>query len=501
MKHREYNSELVTSQEKLRKCLLTNFYKFDNSNFERIIIALKSLSPEIDKLINATKDTSDERFFQYYRFLIMSFYHLFNWGQKELNASADSSISLSACKSNIELIDLNYFDYIPDFQENITALRLCILTVKVINDIRAVIDKFLEIPFPTIYTFEVAPYSGSRRNLSQEFEKEERTKITVLSIELFISGEPWANPQILKPDLLYTIMGKLSLNQWPDGFEKLILKHVSTSNNNWFNLSLPEVSRVDKNEFDITGHIVFKYPQNSFDESIAIRLLAFFQNSSGDIEYPTIIGYDQLIAKVLDSNSAHFLTGFNNMNKVVFDIEVSLTKELPNLDITEKRDFLLLLSGIINYQGFCLQQGIYKERNKISEDVFRDDLIRHLIGLPYLGKDIIKEGNVAGGRVEISYKGIISELKVENSISDRSELIKKYGKQPVAYASGNGKQLSILCILDLTVKNFPPAPPSNNVQLITPKVHGFEYKELEYPPKLALIVIDGNTKKPSDYSK
>ena len=79
----------------------------------------------------------------------------------------------------------------------------------------------------------------------------------------------------------------------------------------------------------------------------------------------------------------------------------------------ELYDFSLLLSSILNYQGFCLQQGVYKNIDNISEDVFRDNMIQHLISMYYIGENINKEAHLSGGRVEIGYKGIIAELKVE----------------------------------------------------------------------------------------
>ena len=191
----------------------------------------------------------------------------------------------------------------------------------------------------------------------------------------------------------------------------------------------------------------------------------------------------------------------NNDKEVGKLIATAIDKELPKVDKNEKENFLHLLSGILNYQGFCLQQGVYKGETKVTEDDFRDQLIQHLIGLPYLGEEITKEAHLSGGRVEISYRGLIAELKVETTISDRDKLYEKYGRQPIAYASGNTKQLSILCILDSTEKKLPPAAPQNNIKLLTPKVHGFESKKTDYPSKLVVVVIDGNTKKPSDYSK
>jgi len=500
MNYRKYNPELVKSQENLRNELLANFYAFDISNIQSLISIEELINSEIGKLVKATKEKFDADFFKYYSLLISSLFHLLKWGQKKMNAD-DSDAYLKTSKTIIEQIDLSYFNYIPDFQADIKELRQLILQMNKVGGIKKVLDRFMKIPFPTIYTFEVDPFSEIRIKGNSRIEEKVEPTIILLSIQFTIDGEPWANPQILKPEELYTIKGKLSINQWPDGFDTLILKPISTSSNNWFDISLPEVKRNRKNEYNISGQVVFKYPQNNFDESISIRLLGYFLNASGDIEYPTIIGYDQLIVKVLDPNSTYFLTGFKKMNKVVLDISNSIEKELPDLDKEEKEDFLHLLSGILNYQGFCLQQGVYKNQNKILENTFRDNLIQHLIGLPYLGESISKEAHLAGGRIEIGYNGIIAELKVEYSISDRHELFEKYGKQPVAYASSNTKQLAILCILDLTEKALPPAPPQNSVKLLTPQMHGFESIDLDYPTKVVMIVIDGNTKKPSDYSK
>lgn len=500
MNYRQYNSDLVNTQENMRALLLNSFYEFDISDVKAVLTQEDSVNLLLSKLIVATKESSDGDFFKYYNYLTISLFHLLKWGQKEMNAE-DGSIHLKATVTNVKQINFEYFNYIPDFKDSLHGLCEVIKQVKEVNDIRVVLAFFLKISFPTIFNFAIDQIPRLRRNVIDEPQTEDFQEIIMLSIQFIIDGEPWANPQILKPEELYTINGKLSLNKWPDGFDTLKLQPVSTSSDDWYNLSLPEIKKESKTEYNITGQVVFKYPQNTFDKSISIRLLGYFLSSDGKIEYPTIIGYDQLILKVLDPNSSYFITGFKKMNEIVFDIANKINSELPEINKKEKENFLHLLSGILNYQGFCTQQGVYKNQNKVSEDNFRDNLIQHLIGLPYIGEEISKEAHLAGGRIEIDYKGIIAELKVESIISDRNKLYEKYGKQPVAYASGNSKQLSILCILDLTEKKLPPAPPQNSIKLLTPKVHGFEDREPDYPSKLVLIVIDGNTKKPSDYSK
>jgi hypothetical protein len=266
-------------------------------------------------------------------------------------------------------------------------------------------------------------------------------------------------------------------------------------------LIIPEVVKTNQTEFEVSGQVLFKYPQHSFDESYGIKLFAYYTDAEGLRIFPELIGYNQLIAKVLDPNSSFFLTGFPSMNELVLSVFTELQRELPMVNSDDRDNFLKLLSGVLNFQGYCLQAGTYKGKSDVAEDTFRDSMLQYLNSLHYLGAEVIKEPHVAGGRIEIYYKGLIAELKVEKTISDREQLIKKYGKQLVAYASGNAKQLSMLVILDLTEKKLPPAPPQNNTKLITPKLHGFENAEPSYPSKQVVVIFDGNTKKPSDYSR
>ena len=500
MNNREYNSELVDIQVKLRALTIKCFteYIFEDimisSEYENEILSL------LETLENKSRKTLDNGIFKNYNYLIKSLIFIIKWRQRILNAD-EGSQQYNACIANIKQINFEAFNHIPKFKVELFKLYESVISVKEINEVIIILKSFIKISFPTIFYFHIYQPKIEKRYSGSEYSTEEKIDIIVLSLQFTIDNEPWANPQILKPEELYSIEGSLSLNKWPTNFDTLKLQPVSTSDNNWFTLSLPDIKKGNGTEYKVSGHIVFKYPQSTFDNAISIRLLALFTNGSGDITYPTIIGYDQLILKVLDPNSVYFPTGFKSIDKAVFDIVVNIDKQLPDIDKTEKENFIKLLSGIVNYQGYCLQRGIYKENRKVLEDEFRDNLIQHLTNNPLLGEEISKESHIAGGRVEINFRGIIAELKVENTISDREKLYEKYGKQPVAYASGNTKQLSILCILDLTEKKLPPAPPQNNIKLISPIVHGFESKQLDYPSKMAMILIDGNTKKPSDYSK
>lgn len=502
MKYRRYDAELVGVQDTIRRLLISQLFEFDSANLESILLQEAQIKDLLSQLERATKSTSDALFFTNYRLIIHSLYHLLHWSHDELHAEITADGHLNAARANARRIKLDKVAYPEPFKIKLLELRTLIKNPIEPPDIDVVVGNFLQLAFPTIYSFEKMPSKQSHTPLTENSETGISQQPLLLSVEFTVDNEAWANPQVLAPAVTYTIRGQLTPNYWPIGFERLVLTSLSTTSPGFYDLQIPNVSPTQSEiPYYTTGHVAFKYPQSRFDHAIAIRLLAYYENNFGEKLFPTLIGYDQLIAKVLDRDVAYFPTGFKRMNQVVLNIIEDIQKQLPKIDQSELQDFAKLLSGIVNYQGFCLQHGVFKGQTTISEDIFRDKLIQHLVAIPDLGEHIIKEAHLAGGRVEISYKGIVAELKVEKSISDRDKLLEKYGKQAVAYASGNIKQLSIVSVLDLTTKNRPPAPPQNNVKIFKPAVHGFESSFLEYPSMQVLVVIDGNTKKPSDYSK
>jgi len=501
MIHRKFSPAVIESQEKLRNQFLSVIRDFTITNAAQQLAKEEALQAIIDELLDKVNNSSDEVFFKNYKVIIETIFHLIKWVDKSYKGVIGAEANLTAAKLNAGLIDLENYNYTKEFKEKINDFVKQVTQTGEVNQINSIFLNVSLIPFSYLFGIEYDEYAHLKRQSSVDDDCQEEEPVIVIAIDFLIGNEPWANPQILKPQVLYSIEGNLQVSKWPKGYDKLILRPISAQNNTLYDVIIPEIGRSDADIIDITGQVFFKYPQHSFDESFAIKLLAYFQNQHGEKVYAVIIGYNQLIAKVLDPNSSFFLAGFTGMNEIVLNIYVTLQKECPLLNEGEKNDFLKLLSGILNYQGYSLQSGIYKNIDSIPEDTFRDNMIQHLTGLNYLGAEIVKESHLSGGRIEIAYKGLIAELKVEKTISDREQLIKKYGNQPVAYSSGNAKQLSILCILDLTEKILPPATPQNNVRLITPTVHGFQDSALSYPSKQVVVIIDGNNKNPSEYSR
>lgn len=360
------------------------------------------------------------------------------------------------------------------------------------------IDKLAIFSLAFIHGIETNPYAHFQRHVfTPDIEEKKEAEPLMLSVQFSTDNEPWANPQILKPQTQYTINGVIKLNRLPENYSKLVIRHVSTTSDDFFVLSLPEIQLTNQLSYSIVGQVIFKYPQNTFDPPVAIKLIAQLISPAAEPIYPHLIGYDELITQIIDEKTFKYPTGFSKLNKKAWDIGLEIRKDLPHIDNKELDYFIILLSGILNYAGYCSLHGIFKKVTNLSEDDFRDRLIAYLSANPMIGGDIIKEGHIAGGRVEIRYQDIIAELKVEKTISDRSKMVNQYKRQPSVYASAVSADLAILCILDLTDKTLPSASVANNVFTIPAVFHGFVTAPTT--SKIAVIIIDGNLKNPSAY--
>jgi len=367
-----------------------------------------------------------------------------------------------------------------------------------LTDFYTKIDELAIISMPFVHGIETNPYAHFQRHISTpDIEEKKEAEPLMLSVQFSTDNEPWANPQILKPQTQYTINGVIKLNRLPDNYSKLIIRHVSTTSDDFFVLSLPEIQLTNELSYSIMGQVIFKYPQNTFDPPVAIKLMAQLLSPSAEPIYPHLIGYDELITQIIDENTFKYPTGFSKLNKRAWDIGLEIKKDLPHIDNNELDHFIILLSGILNYAGYCALHGIFKKVSNLSEDDFRDRLIAYLSANPMIGGDIIKEGHIAGGRVEIRYQDVIAELKVEKTMSDRAKMVDQYKRQPSVYASAVSADLAILCILDLTDKTLPSASVANNVFTIPAVFHGFATAPTT--SKIAVIIIDGNLKNPSAY--
>ncbi|HEY4064155.1 MAG TPA: hypothetical protein VGM30_19750 [Puia sp.] len=432
-------------------------------------------------------------------FVIKAGFFLGKWVKAELDAEVNPERFLLAARAHLRQITIAENESLLE-RPSVKAILSIVAKIELLTattEVRAVFTSIGQIVIPFEFTAIDNPFKRTGDHISEDGVIGARPP--VVSVVFTLDGQLWANPQVVKPALMYKILGRIRVNYWPEGYEKLLLFAVSTSDNRWFTLSIPEIKRFPGESTDIEGTVTFHHAQANFDQPISVKLLCQVVGKDLPEIDPVIIGHYQLKVKVLNEHSFPFLIPYTSLNMKMVHITTDIEAQMTGLLQEEKRDFVLLLSNILNYQGYCAEQGTYKGVEEVSEAEFKEQLLTFLIAGMRLPKLVRKEEEVAGGRVEINYNGVILELKVERDVSDRKRVMDKYKGQAASYATGKGKRLSILCILDLTKKVLPPAPTENNVFLIEPDFHGFTEMRPDAASRLAIVFIDGNTLKPSDY--
>lgn len=266
-------------------------------------------------------------------------------------------------------------------------------------------------------------------------------------------------------------------------------------------LKIYRASTDDVTEFNVQGHVEFRTAQSILSAPINILVRAIFLSSTDDsIRVPaTIVGYRHLPVKVSDPSRTWLLSKYPSIDARIAEVVEEITGSCPNLDSQHLDDFINLLGAVTNHMGRNLQRPIYKQGALINEAEFQTRILEDL--RIQLGEEVQEAPRQGGGPLDIRYRSVTLELKVEDTTKNRERIVKKYVAQPTQYSSASGSQLGIVCVLDQTDKNEPPASPQNNIIVTTPPVHGFEDSAPSFPTKMTVVIIDGNLRLPSDYSQ
>jgi len=496
MSYRLPARELIDSQAELVQ-LLRELKGAQNGRWKTIL----DLEPHFQALQEKIAADEDERWLNrvssLFSLLTASF-HLARWAHGQTTAELGSDRFLIAAKANAQQAATNSGTLDPG-RPSLATLTAVAEEIKALSDIHqvpGVLEAISRLSFSLKLSEPHKPFPRGTKTFEDSGNEQDRP--VILSVLFSLQGEPWANPQVVKPGQLFKISGKLKVNYWPVGYTLLNLFPVSTTDDSWYTLSLPPVAAGTSEEVAIEGVISFPHPQADFDESWSIKLWAELTGQDKISLYPRIVGYDQLKVKVLSEASFPALSRYPILNQKIIKILTEIDQVMPTLSKADRDDFIPFSCAIFNYQGYCAEQGEYKGVSNLTEAEFRNNLIRFLSADPRLTSPIIKEGEIAGGKVEINYKGIVAELKVERTVKDRQKVIEAHFKQAAAYATATGKRLSILCVLDMTTKTNPSATTANNVFLVEPPYHGFESTPPDEPSRVVAVFIDGNLVRPSD---
>ncbi|MBW4679176.1 MAG: hypothetical protein KME19_03540 [Microcoleus vaginatus WJT46-NPBG5] len=352
-------------------------------------------------------------------------------------------------------------------------------------------------PLPTTYLkSEKIDFSSLRES--------EKAKLpsTLVRLIAFINNVPLVSPQLLQPNLSYSLIFKIRGVLWHEDSERLHLRLLSTYPNSDYSVS-PLILQRPTNlegydyEGELNGTIQFKVAQSLLSNNIFFTVGCAFELSNDSFYEIPVIGSNQLEFRVVDSKESLFFSGYNRLDLHVAQLVRELLHSNPTIR-DEMTELLPVIESLTCLLGMYAQGAIFRDKVKMKEEDFQQEVLRDL--RLRLGQDVKAHTAQAGGVTDISYRGVIIELKVERHNGDRPRICQKYTKQSTQYGGVESRQVSIVLVLDLTLKENPPGDIRNDIFLVDVPTHGGDDDTKKYPSKSFVFIVNGNMKKPSDYS-
>lgn len=392
----------------------------------------------------------------------------------------------------------------PDFKEAAGKALQALAAVANVTDVGPAFKSSAAIPFPPcLVEHKVATVPGSETLAPARPAKSAPSGPFALRVMLTLDGKPWANPQMLHPGTVYDVDLIATVPVWPEGTDRLVLDFVSTLTSDLYRLApfvFDQSAKGGDREFRAKGHVDFASSQSFFSDPALLQMRATFRSSTDEkVAIPaTVIGYHKLRARITDPKQFPHLSKYRVLDLRLSEIFEQL-RELPGLAPQHLEDFVIIMGAVANYLGVCAQTALYRAGKPIPEKTFQKQMLVHL--RTQFGEEVHEAPKKGAGITDIVFRSVTIELKVETTVADRAKMVAAYENQTTQYSSSTGAQLGILCVLDLTEKDAPPAPTQNNLIVMTPKLHGFGDKPAPSPSRVVAAIIDGNLRQPSSYSR
>jgi hypothetical protein len=299
------------------------------------------------------------------------------------------------------------------------------------------------------------PEPPPRPDLGQE-SAPQPDDLAVAFLEFTINGEAAENLHALRPNEVHDLGLTIRVSRWPAGADRLSITPVSIEPSSVWDLPRFTISRPDGTPpytFQRDGRMVIHAPQGFDARPLEFLYAAEFQPAAGD-ERIVVAGQRRLRLDGIDAGS-RAVTGYGGLDRRILEIRGEL-RRLPTIPEDDIRSVLAVLTPLANLIGSAVQDALYP--SPILEADFERDVRQRLRNVPAIGADLEQQAQAAGGRTDLSFRGIRIELKSERKKRLLPADCATYADQAASYAVGSGKRVAILCILDCSPKSTPPLP-------------------------------------------
>ncbi|MGZ2459671.1 MULTISPECIES: hypothetical protein [Rhizobium] len=318
-------------------------------------------------------------------------------------------------------------------------------------------------------------------------------EIAVAFLEFAIDGNAAETFHSLSAGQVHDLDLTIRVSRWPDDAERLVIGPVSIEPASTWDFPTFEFARPDGPPpyvFQRQGRMALHAAQGFNARPLEFRYAAEFKPRPKHEESIVVAGQRTLRLDGTDTSRLP-LTGYGELDAKIVQLRDRLRLE-PMISETDLRDLLALLIPVGNLMGQAVQDKRYPQ--PINEAAFQADFQSFLRANSAIGSELEVQGHVAGGRVDLTFRGIRIELKSERYKRLLPDDCKQFAEQAASYAVGSGRRVALLCVLDSSVKSQAPFPVADGLTIV-PVDTGTS------PVYVVSCLFQGGLPRPSDLSR
>jgi len=320
---------------------------------------------------------------------------------------------------------------------------------------------------------------------------EEPADIAVAFVEFKINGTVAERLQHLRPGEMHDLDIAVRVSRWPDKATSLVLSPMSIEPPSSYDLPVFRFDRPIGEPpflFQQRGRMALRMAQNLKARPFEFMYTAEFFPVASD-QPVSIAG--QRTLRLNGSKSDQPITGYPAIDRKMLSLRDRLRVEplIPEQDLD---DLLQVLVPLGNLMGQSVQDALFP--TVISEAEFQARVREFLRRHPALGVNVEEQAHSAGGRTDLSYRGIRIELKSETKVRLLPDDCKRYAGQAASYAVGTNRRVAVLCVLDCSPKETGPFPMEDGLFV-------FPFDTGTSHVYIVACLVQGNIPKPSSHSR
>lgn len=412
---------------------------------------------------------------------------LTEWDKAVRAAEADADRYVRAARQRLE--EMRGAASISSYRN---ALLDCLTLLDAETETKAVAGLCLRLaalPMPVSIISDPVP---ERTRFADETRDEPKNP-TVAFLEFTINGKPAASLHSLSPRQVHDLGLTIRVSHWPEESESLSIEPVSIEPASVWDLPKFSFARPNGGEaphiFQRDGRMVIHAAQGFDARPLEFLYAAEFQPPHGRPDI-VVAGQRRLRLDGVDLSS-HKVTGYAALDRRLIEIRESLRSE-PMISEADIRDLMLLLPPLANLTGAAVQDALYPKT--VNEAVFEVDVRQRLRTVAAIGSELEQQPQVAGGKSDLSFRGIRIELKSEQKKRLVPTDCAAFAAQAASYAAGTGKRVAVLAVLDCSPKAEAPLP--LDACLFLQPVNGGGG-----PIWVVTVLVQGGLARPSDLSR